>query len=330
MKRIELALGLNRCGFLTASEKSSLFKKLDNLKALTVLSIEEISFLTGRCIDTKCWEPASLQAIVEHDTYLMNMFGINMVSIDSADYPPLLREIHDPPFALFWRGFLPDPEKPLVAIVGTRSPTGDGVYAAARIAKEFAESGISVISGLARGIDAFAHKGNIEGGGKSVGVLASGVDRIYPASNKILAARMLQHNGCLLSEYSPGELPLKFRFPQRNRIISGLARSILVIEAPEHSGALITADFALEQGRDLFVGKDALHSARSSGTRCMHSQGARAIQSAEEVLLTWTDFVCMEKKPGAVSAKRPMNAQEAGLQLAFEFRQQLGLPVKGV
>ncbi len=283
----ELDLALARCGFLTCAERELLAKKLDKLESLTVLSIEDICQIVGRRVKTRLWSPETLSGLVDRDREIMRKCGIQFVPAYSPEYPPLLREIHDPPFALFWRGTLPDPEKPLVAIVGTRTPSGSGVVAAARIGREFGLAGISVVSGLARGIDAFAHRGNVDGGGASVAVLACGPDRVYPRSNARLASSMVEAGGCLLSEYPPGESPLQFRFPQRNRIISGLARSVLVVEAPLKSGALITADFALEQGRELFVCASALDSRRSEGTRRLSEDGAQAVIGADDVIAAW-------------------------------------------
>ena len=210
--------------------------------------------------------PKQLESTVSRDLELLNRYSIGVVSYNSSLYPPLFRELHDPPFSVFYRGSLPDPEKPLAGMVGTRSPSGDGALAAARIGAEFASAGIGVVSGLARGIDAFAHRGNAEAGGSSVAVLACGVERLYPRSNARLGGMLLERGGCILSEYPPGEEPLKYRFPQRNRLISGLSRSLLVVEAPAKSGALITADFALEQGRDVFVFSGSVSSRRGEGT----------------------------------------------------------------
>ncbi|ULQ60165.1 DNA-processing protein DprA [Brucepastera parasyntrophica] len=297
MDKTELTLGLVYCQFLSCAEKEFLWEKLDNIQELALLSIEDIGYLIGRRMRSDCvWAPATLKDRIQHDLEIMNKFGIHFVSIISSEYPPQLREIYDPPFCLFWRGQLPDPRKPLVGMVGTRSPTGDSVLAALRLGREFAEAGISVVSGLAYGIDAFAHKGNTEGGGASVGVLACGVEQIYPRSNCRLAAKMLDCGGCLLSEYSPGSKPLQFRFPQRNRIISGLSRSVIVIEAPEKSGALITADFALEQGRDLYVYGGALSSVRGKGIQLLYEQGAPAISKAAEVLELWNSPLIQGEK----------------------------------
>jgi len=321
-----LVLALSRCTFLSCQEKEYLCKNLDNLEALTVLSIEDIGERIGRFIRTRCWQPEKMKDLVHTDMSGMRKFGIYCVSVMSDEYPPLLREIHDPPFLIFWRGNLPDPERPLVAIVGTRSPTGDGVLSATRLGREFADAGISVVSGLARGIDAFAHRGNVDGRAKSVAVLACGVDRIYPRSNTCLAGRLVEQGGCILSEYPPGEAPLQYRFPQRNRIISGLARSVIVVEAPEKSGALITADFALEQGRDLFVSKDTLESSRGAGSRRLYEQGAPAIGGAADIFDSWGYPDCSQKSDTTHGSERSMVfSASIGRQLAFDFRRELSL-----
>lgn len=332
MEKNNLILSLARCTFLTCKEKQFLAENLDKIEDLTVLSIDDISYKIGRVIKTRSWLPDILGDLVKRDLETMRKFEIKWVSIISDGYPPLLRELHDAPFVIFWRGRLPDPERPLVAVVGTRSPTGDGILAAERLGREFAEAGVSVISGLARGIDAFAHHGNIDCGGASIAVLACGVDRIYPRSNVRLAGRMVAENGCILGEYPPGDAPLQYRFPQRNRIISGLSRAVIVVEAPEKSGALITADFALEQGRDLYVYKGTLDSSRSAGTRALFDQGAPAISSAFEILDSWKypestgNYLLHNKieEPGISLSS------SIGRQLAFDFRKELALlEIKG-
>jgi DNA processing protein len=168
---------------------------------------------------------------------------------------------------LYYRGILPDPEKPLAAIVGTRKPSGAGSRAAYDFGKALGTAGIPVVSGLALGIDALAHRGNLEGGGPTAAVLGSSPDQIYPASNRPLARRIVEGGGVILSEYPPGTGPFKWNFPARNRIIAGLARGTLIVEAPEKSGALITAAFALELGRDLWVARAGTASPRGAGNR---------------------------------------------------------------
>ncbi len=330
-----LLLALARCTFLTCAEKEFLAKKLDNLESLTVLSIEDICISVRRRIGTRSWNPETVIDTVERDLRSMDQYGIRAVSILDEGYPPLLRELHDPPFVLFWRGTLPDPEKPLAAVVGTREPTGTGALAAARFGREFAEAGVPVISGLARGIDAFAHRGCVDAFGRSIAVLACGIDQIYPRSNAALAGRLLERGGAIIGEYPPGETPLKYRFPERNRIISGLARAVVVVEAPEKSGALITADFALEQGRDIFVYAGTLDSPRGAGTKRLAFEGAQAVDSAQGVLSTWGYEDSARRQAGKGendqgTAPFAVNGDPArrdpgftGRQLALEFEKEL-------
>jgi len=215
------------------------------------------------------------------------LLSIARIDKDSSFYPPLLREIFDPPQFIYCRGTLPNPEKPAVALVGTRHPSAAASVQAYALGREFARAGITVISGLALGIDALAHRGCLEGGGCTAAVLGSSVDEVYPASNRELARRILKAGGSLLSEYVPGTKPRKHYYPQRNRIISGLARATVIVEAPAASGALHTARFALEQGRDLFVASSGVASALGEGTRRLAGEGCPVISRAAEILAEW-------------------------------------------
>lgn len=207
--------------------------------------------------------------------------GICVCSTEDADYPELLRRIFDPPEILFYRGRLPDSEK-LVAIVGARRASAYGKNAATAIAGELARSGVGVVSGGARGIDAAAHDGALSQG-YTVAVLGCGVDVIYPRENaKLLAA--IAENGAVVSEYPPGMPPLAHHFPARNRIISGMCRGVVVVEAAEKSGSLITADCALDEGRDVYAVPGSIFSAASKGSNRLIKQGAKLIDSADDIL----------------------------------------------
>jgi DNA processing protein len=213
--------------------------------------------------------------------------NIRVISQWDPDYPPQLREIYDPPLILYARGELPDPAAPLISIVGTRRPTGTGIKSSYRLALELALNGVPVVSGLARGIDGAAHRGALAGGGTTFGVLGCGIDTIYPAEHKSLAGKILESGGGILSEYPPGEPPTKYRFPERNRIISGLARTVVLGQCPEKSGALITANYALDQGRDLLVLRDGTEGGMGKGGRNLIEEGARVVSGAAEVLEEW-------------------------------------------
>jgi len=211
--------------------------------------------------------------------------GLRWTGRREPGFPPLLAAIHDPPPGLFLRGaggadLL---SRTAVAIVGARSCSPYGSQVARTCARELSAAGLVVISGLARGIDGEAHRGALEAGGITLAVLGCGIDRDYPASHRELAARICDQ-GVIVSEYAPGVEPAPWRFPARNRIVAGLARATVVVEARERSGALITADFALEQGREVFAVPGEITSALSAGTNDLLRQGAAPLLAARDVL----------------------------------------------
>jgi DNA processing protein len=198
-------------------------------------------------------------------------------------YPSLLAELHDPPPSLFVRGEVDALSAAAVAVVGARSCSAYGVQVARSLARELARVGVVVVSGLARGVDGEAHRGALEGGGRTVAVLGCGIDRDYPRSHSELARRIVAA-GAVVSEYPPGVEPAPWRFPARNRIIAGLALATVVVEARQRSGALITADFALELGRDVFAVPGEITSSLSAGTNDLLRQGAAPLTSIRDVL----------------------------------------------
>jgi DNA processing protein len=244
--------------FLTLREKKQIENKLDTIADLALLSRNELSEMVGRTVASKLYEPQKIEKRIERDCRIMKSFKIHALFLDDPKYPFLLKELYNPPYALFYRG---DPDilrMDCIGVVGTRRATGSGRKIALEFSKEIAENQFCVVSGLAFGIDAAAHTGalsarNDDGSwGKTVAILGSGPDVIRPSLNGRLAAQILEKGGCIASEYPPEEEPKKWYYPQRNRIISGLSKAITVIEAPPASGALITADFAIEQNRDLY------------------------------------------------------------------------------
>ena len=201
-----------------------------------------------------------------------------------ADLPPLLRAIHDPPPGLFVRGGaeLELLARPAVAIVGARSCSGYGATVARSLGRELAAAGLVVVSGLARGIDGEAHRGALDAG-TTVAELGCGIDRDYPARHAELARRVAER-GLIVSEYAPGVEPLPWRFPARNRLVSGLCAATIVVEARERSGALITADLALEEGREVFAVPGEITSSLSAGTNGLLRLGAAPLTSSADVL----------------------------------------------
>ena len=211
---------------------------------------------------------------------------INFITIKEDNYPALLKEIYDPPAVLYWQGEFIKPSEFLFAVVGTRKPSSYGRQATAEIVKPLAQNRISIVSGLALGIDAIAHQATLENGGRTIAVLGSGLDIIHPSINYRLAEKILEKGGLILSEFPLGAPPLKAHFPQRNRIISGLCLGTLIIEAPKRSGALITARYALEQNREVFCLPGSIFSPNSLGPNNLIKMGARLVTSYTDILET--------------------------------------------
>jgi DNA processing protein len=210
---------------------------------------------------------------------------LRWVARSAAEFPERLASIHDPPPGLFLRGGGPAGllSAPTIAIVGARSCTDYGAHVARSLARELAAAGVAVVSGLARGIDGWAHRGALDAGGTTVAVLGCGVDRDYPRAHAALAAQIAER-GLIVSEYPPGVAPAPWRFPARNRVIAGLAQATLVVEARERSGALITADFALEEGREVLAVPGEITSALSAGTNALLALGAKMVTNSADVL----------------------------------------------
>lgn len=278
-----LILAISYCDFLKTHEKLILLNSFSSLKEFASSSIVDISMLLNRRLNTK-FDIANIEGVVEKALNVLKIYNIRMIMIEDEDFPLQLQEIPDPPFSIFIRGALPDSGFNMISVVGTRYPTGEGIKMALKFGAECASLSLPLVSGLARGIDSFSQRGCVDSGGTSIGVLACGVERVYPRSNARLASKIIAGHGCILSEYPPFTEPLKFRFPQRNRIISGLSKTLLVLEAPKKSGALITADFALEQGRDVFVCKDILYSRKNEGALSLYEDGAVAISSIKDII----------------------------------------------
>lgn len=219
---------------------------------------------------------------------------------DDPRYPPLLREIAPAPLALYVRGMIP--VNPIaIAIVGTRRATLDGNRLAEQFGRELAAAGLTIVSGLAFGIDAAAHHGALDAGGTCIAVLANGLDRVYPESNRRLAEKILTQDGAIVSEYPFGEPPWKYRFLERNRIVSGIAKGTLVLEAPESSGSLATAGFALEQNRDVFVVPGSITHPNFRGANALIRQGAELVTSPRDILAAYG--IQNERAPTQHSAK---------------------------
>jgi DNA processing protein len=319
------ALALNRMPGLRPGERYRVLESFRSPDAVLSLSPQGLSRLVGRPISPAAWRPAELFRWAEGEQSRLTRAGFVCTFYWDEAYPSLLKEIYDPPVVLFLRGTPPDRQQRLVAVVGTRRPTGIAREKAYELGFGLARAGVGVVSGLARGIDAEAHRGAVDGGGYTIGVLGSGIDNVCPSSSRPLAGRMLEHGGALASEYPRGVPPEAEHFPARNRIISGMVGSVVVIQAPVRSGALITADYALEQDRELLVHAVGLCGAAGAGTRDLWQQGATVVRSAADVLVALGPAVPREAATAAVG-EEPLVARsprEWGRELARRMELEL-------
>ena len=214
---------------------------------------------------------------------LLESKGADYIFFESPDYPEMLKNIFDPPPGLFVRGRITGADTQAVAMVGSRRATRYGLTVSTKLAGELAGAGVTVVSGLARGIDTEAHRGALAAGGRTIAVLGCGVDTAYPRENAGLMEE-ISRSGAVLSEFPPGMQPEAWHFPVRNRIISGLSRGVVVVEAAARSGALITAEFALDQGREVMAVPGNITSDLSRGTNCLIRQGARPVESGGQII----------------------------------------------
>jgi DNA processing protein len=220
---------------------------------------------------------------IEKEFELVKKHSARVISIKDPDYPQNLKKIHDPPLVLYLKGSILKQDSLAIAVVGSRRASFYGLDCAQRIARGLANFGITVVSGLARGIDTASHKGTLKAKGRTIAVLGSGLARIYPPENKRLFDE-ISESGAVISEFPMQAGPLAQNFPRRNRIISGLSLGVVVVEAARNSGALITADLALEQGREVFAIPGKIDSSTSWGTNRLIKQGAKLVESLEDII----------------------------------------------
>lgn len=297
---------------------------VDGLRAagLPARCIENLLQIRKDCSPERVWETIEKR-------------GVTVLTWEDEGYPPRLLHIDQPPPVLFAQGTIVPEDEWAVAIVGTRRLTSYGHQVAGELAAFLAQNGITVVSGLARGVDRVAHEAALKAGGRSIGVLGSGVDRIYPPEHANLARRMAEH-GAVISDYPLGTPPDSANFPPRNRIIAGLSMATVVIEAAETSGALITATFAAEQGRDVFAVPGGIYAPQSKGTNRLIQQGAQPLIKFEDLLIALN----LEKFPEQRAARSLLPADDIEARLlnvlaneplhVDEICVQSGLPIDQV
>ena len=226
---------------------------------------------------------AKKEADLSREFKVIEKEHVRLITIFDQAYPFSLKNISSPPILLYLKGSFQPEDSLSVAIVGSRTPTWYGKYTAEKLASQLASRGITIVSGMARGIHSASHQGALKAKARTIAILGSGIDLIYPSENKGIA-RQIEASGAVISEFPVGTPPLRRNFPRRNRIISGLSLGVIVVEAAEKSGSLITADFALEQGREIFAVPGKVDSRTSKGTHNLIKQGAKLVSSSEDVI----------------------------------------------
>lgn len=295
---------INGLGIKRLRKLLETYKKPKNMFNLTKKELLNISGISEKIVDNIINEKTKNE-LNKHIKYMLNN-NIDIISIQDSKYPQLLRQIYDPPIALYIKGNRKILNGNNIAIIGCRNASEYGKKASKYFSYNLTKCGLNIVSGLAKGIDSYSHIGNIcalteksnieieklddksinscnNNYGKTIAVVGNGLNIVYPKENQILQEKILECGGCIISEYPLGTKPEKANFPARNRIISGISKGVLVIEAQEKSGTLITTDFALEHGRDVYVVPGNINSINSVGTNELIKQGAKLVTNYKEI-----------------------------------------------
>ncbi len=288
---------LSARAWLVLREKFGSSRAILEAEPLALAGLRGFSAQARARVETARQKLAAMPEMLDRLTEM----GACAIPLSDPAYPPLLRQIPDPPGLLFVRGELTEQDRFAVAIVGSRSPRPYGVHMARRLAADLATAGLTIVSGGARGIDGAAHDAAMRAGGRTIAVMGCGIDVAYPAEHRELFNRIAAR-GAIVSEFPPGTPPESWRFPRRNRIISGLSRGVIVCDAPEDSGSLITATCAAEQSREVFAVPGNVDTGHNRGAHRLLKEGARLVESAEDVLEELGIEASREKK---APAERP-------------------------
>lgn len=280
LSRIE---GLGPIKIKSLLEKYKTPEKIWNLNKSELMQVKGI----GENIANSILKKEYRENLEQYIKY-MEKYNIGIITIKDKDYPKDLLHIYDAPAILYYKGDKELLHTNMIAIIGCRDCSLYGKEVSIKFSQELAKRGITIISGMAKGIDSYSHIGCIKAGGKTIAILGSGIDIIYPKENRLLYDKILSTGGLILSEYVIGTKPNKLNFPARNRIISGLSKGVIVVEAKEKSGTLNTVDFALEQGKEIFVIPGNITSKNSIGTNELIKQGANCVTCVEDILTIFT------------------------------------------
>jgi len=297
MTQTEALVGLNLLYEIGSIRLKKLLEHYATAQEIITASCDELKRIEG-IGEEIAYDISQLKSEdIDNEFRLIKKYGLDILTVCDDDYPENLKSIYDPPIVLYVKGNLTAQDKLSIGIVGSRRASFYGLNSAEKFAYELAGLGFTVVSGLAYGIDTQAHKGALKADGRTIAVLGSGLANIYPSENKKLAGQISQ-SGAVISEFPLSAAPLPNNFPRRNRIISGLSLGLLVVEAAKNSGALITADFALEQGREVFALPGKIDSGNSFGTNGLIKQGAKLVSNIEDILeeLNFTEQIALPKE----------------------------------
>lgn len=298
--RLEQTAGV---GPETARKLLGSFGLPENIFAASFLALRQV--VSERVAQALLAPPSDdTLALIDNTRAWLQQAGNHLLTLADAAYPQALLDIGDPPLMLYAKGRLELLSAPSLAVVGSRNATAQGIANAERFSEVLSQAGLTIVSGMALGIDTAAHQGSLRGPGSTIAVIGTGIDIVYPARNRSLAHRIAE-SGCIVSEYPLGMPAIASNFPRRNRIISGLARGVLVIEAAAQSGSLITARMAAEQGREVLAIPGSIHSPLAKGCHQLIKQGAKLVESAQDVIEELRFIHGAPAAPGGAPAVTP-------------------------
>lgn len=320
MTQLEALVSLNLIGDIGSIRLKRLLDYFDKPENILNAPIQKLVGVSGISQKIAAKIRAFKRADIDREFALAKKYNLKIMTPEDKDYPENLKHIPDPPIVLYIKGALKEQDKFSIAIVGSRRASFYGLSSTTDFAGSLSRQGFAIVSGLARGIDACAHQGALKQGGRTLAVMGSGFNHIYPAENKELSEAIAK-TGAVISEFPIDAEPLKQNFPRRNRVISGLSLGVLVVEAARNSGALITADFALEQGREVFALPGKIDSRTAFGTNALIKQGAKLVSCVDDILEEFSfDIIGNLKRqrtndalPLCLTKSEPLSEDEARL-----------------
>lgn len=313
MTRLEALVGLNLVSDIGSIRLKKLLEYFDKPESILNAPRGKLTAVSGIGEKIAGGICALKKQSIDKELALAEKYKLKIITCGDAAYPKNLKYIPDPPIVLYVKGELKEEDALSIGIVGSRRASFYGLSCAEKFARDLAAKGFTIVSGMARGIDTASHKGALKEGGRTIAVIGSGFNNIYPQENIRLSEEIAQ-NGAVISEFPVNTEPLKQNFPRRNRVISGLSLGVLVVEAARNSGALITADFALEQGRDVFALPGKIDSGTSFGTNWLIKQGAKLASCADDIIEEFNFNADVSKSPIENLRASTPNPRESALK----------------